>query len=455
MAVAVLGGPEIAEDAERVGLRPRRQQAAGDLHQVAGPDDVVADRPDLLVGPRLAPGGREAGDDGPGEALVLVGPEDRGAGAEEVAAARPVQLRRGQGPLPVPPLAGVFLPDRVEVVQQAGPGAVPGLGGGGPEAQGLDEHAARGDEVHLADQGHVAVLGPLVGPDQPAVASEVAQAVGPADEAGGGVRPGDRACQGQDVARPLGEEHRHALVTADPGRVVPALVGHLGVQEREEAIISQPTGERDEPRALQDDVEARMGQDRLLDPVAPEPAGVDEFEGGDALGQPAHLVAGVMPLVRVEASAVGHDLAQAPDGRPVGPGIEDLGEGAEAEGEPDAAGGPALRPDGGADAVLGGEVPARDVAGAAGGLASVGPRSAPGPPEGPADHRDARPQEGRVAEVLPSPACPSMDDPVRVSHVPLPPILVASVGRIVRPGSGPARSPGRGASAGVRATRSG
>ena len=137
MAVGHLGRPEVAEHAAAPRPSPRRRAGRRPISdQVAGPDQVIAARAALLllVAPRLAPGGREAGDDRARDALGVVGLQDGRADPVEVAApAAAGRLRGGQRLLPVLPAADVFRPEVVEVVHQAGEGPVAGLGGAAAE----------------------------------------------------------------------------------------------------------------------------------------------------------------------------------------------------------------------------------------------------------------------------------------------------------------------------------
>ena len=129
-----------------------------------------------------------------------------------------VQRRKRLLPgLPRPNVARAELPSKA--VQQAGQRPVPGLGRVATKAQRQHELAADARQIHLAGEGHVAVLGPLVGPGHLLVSRQVLPAVRDADEAGRAFQPGHGAGQGQGGACPLGKEHGHALVLADPGGV--------------------------------------------------------------------------------------------------------------------------------------------------------------------------------------------------------------------------------------------
>ena len=260
--------------------------------------------------------------------------------------------------LPVAPAGEVLVQRLVEGVLEAPARAVPGLGRARAEAEGEDERAAAGREVDLADQRHVAVLGPLVAPGETLVPRQVLPAVRDADEAGraGGPRLAAGERQGGGVA--LRHQHRDALVVAAPGRVAVPLVAEVGGQERVEAIVAQLPLERREGDVLQDDVPARVGDHHLLDPVAALAAGVDEPVGRHALLELLDDAGRVALLLGEEVGAVGDDQPEVARAGHVDARVVDLVQDAVADREPDAA----LVAGRGPDAALGARRPARRAA---------------------------------------------------------------------------------------------
>ena len=67
---------------------------------------------------------------------------------------------------------------------------------------------------------------------------------------------------------PLGEQHRRALVVADPRRIAAASVGEVRSEQHVQAEISQRALKRHETDALEHHVAPRIGQDLLLDSIA-------------------------------------------------------------------------------------------------------------------------------------------------------------------------------------------
>ena len=115
-----------------------------------------------------------------------------------------------------------------------------GLVGRGAEAQDEHELAPARAEINLAGQQDVPLLGPAVGAGQPPVASQVGPAVGDAHEPRRAGRPRGRAGQGHGGPAPLGEEHRAALVPADPAGAPDAPPQpHVRVQQGVEPVILQ------------------------------------------------------------------------------------------------------------------------------------------------------------------------------------------------------------------------
>ena len=151
-------------------------------------------------------------------------------------------------------------------------------------------------------------------------------------------------------------------------------------QERVEMIGVQAPLKRREPTDLEDCVLVGMGEDRLLDPISPLPAGVDQSIEGNALDRVLDPVLGVHLLVREELLPVGDDQAEVAGTRPVDAGVEDLGEDATAQGEPDQARGIGGRAKGRADPVLGARRPARLDAGLARRRPGLGRRPRKGGP---------------------------------------------------------------------------
>lgn len=205
------------------------------------------------------------------------------------------------------------------------------------EAHGQHEHTAAGAEVHLARERDVAVLGPIVLPGQPLVPGQVLPTVGRPDITGRSLEPGGRAGQGQGLVVAVREQHRHSQMCAEPRGVVRPPIPQVRSQERVEMIVAQPPFERREAGDLEDRVLVGMGEDRLLDPIAPSPAGVDQAIEGDALDRMLDPVLGVHTLLREELVPVGDDQPEVAGTRLVDARIEDLSEDAVTDGEPDQA----------------------------------------------------------------------------------------------------------------------
>ncbi len=140
-------------------------------------------------------------------------------------------------------------------------------------------------EVDLAGQRDVAVLGAFVFPLHAPVHLEIAPAVGYADESGRSLQPVGRRGQRQRRAVALGEQHRAPLEVADPRRVARAAVAQVRRGEREERVVGDRAAEGGELHALQHHLAPRVGDDLLLDPVAPFTAGVRQPERGNAVGK--------------------------------------------------------------------------------------------------------------------------------------------------------------------------
>ncbi len=205
VAIVLLRVAEEAEGAAGLVAGPGRQQPAGDLGQVSRPDHVIAPPAGALplVAEGRAPGDREAGDDRARDRLALVDAQDHRAGPVQVAPPGLGLLQGEQRPLPGLPVADVLGDEGVEVIPDAGQGAVAGLAGVDAEAQGQDELPPGGAEIHLAGQEHVAARGEVVAAGHPAVPHHVAAAVAHgADVAGRAGRPIGRGGQGQRRHRP-------------------------------------------------------------------------------------------------------------------------------------------------------------------------------------------------------------------------------------------------------------
>ena len=370
MAVGFLGDGQVAQHPQAFLPGARGQQAAGALHEIPGPDQVVAAQVPVALGE--APGDGEAGDDPAGNVRGLVGAQDGGGGAVQVARRGQRAPQGQQAGLPGFPAAAVGRGRLVEVPEAHG-GAMGRFAEGSPEPQGQDEAPARGHQIDFPGEGDVAVLRPVVLPRQPLVQVQVGPAVGDAHEAGGAPGPGRGAGQRQGHAVPFGEQHGPALHLAHPAGIAGPGIAQVRRQQREQGIVAQPAPQRGEPDPLQDHLPDRIGQDLLLDAVAALHAGVHQAEGGHAVGDGCDPGAGMALLLRQESPGAGHDQAQIADAGLVIAGIVDFVEDAVAEGEPD----PAAREQGGAHPALGAGGPARLDAGPArsgGGVRLVGHR---------------------------------------------------------------------------------
>ena len=135
------------------------------------------------------------------------------------------------------------------------------------------------------------------------VAGEDGAAVGFADiaDAGGEHGGADGGCDGEAFA--LGEEHGFALVLADPGVVVGALVADLDVDVEEEA--EGGAVERKEADVHEEGVADGVGDDLFFDSVAAVFCGGDDAGAGSAGGEPGNGVVGVEGLVREEVGVGG------------------------------------------------------------------------------------------------------------------------------------------------------
>jgi hypothetical protein len=223
--------------------------------------------------------------------------------------ARPVPARRielCQRPLPVAPVGNVVRLDVFEPARQAGPRAERRLGVVAAEAERQHQRLAR-RYIDLRGQRHVAVGRAVVLPGQRAVAVQILPAVADADEPDRARQPRARARQRDAGPVALREQHRIALVAAEPGRVMRAAVHQMRCQQHEQTQGRAVGGL--EVDALQHHIALRVGDDPFLDRVVALPAGVAQDEhrhtvlNAGEFGNGVALLLGEVPARR----AVGDD----------------------------------------------------------------------------------------------------------------------------------------------------
>ena len=117
-----------------------------------------------------------------------------------------------------------------------------GLHRGGTEPERHHERSVARHEIDFAGDRDVSVLGARVGAVEPFVGVQLLPSVGDADESDGSGEPRRRGRQRQGVVLALGEQHRRALVVADPRGVAGARVRemrreqHVQMEIRERAL---------------------------------------------------------------------------------------------------------------------------------------------------------------------------------------------------------------------------
>ena len=185
---------------------------------------------------------------------------------------RQVGGRIDHGPDEPVPVADVLVPGALEGAGQRGGRLEPGLLGPGAEREGELGHAVV--ERELGHAGDVAGVGARVRPGHPAVRREVLPAVRCPHVADALADRGRVGRQRQGPRPVLGEEHRAALVGADPCAAVKAAEPQVGREERvEPQRVGRPPGIGRVPEVLEagldaDDVGVVVGADPEGEPIA-------------------------------------------------------------------------------------------------------------------------------------------------------------------------------------------
>src|SRR5687767_4990217 len=136
---------------------------------------------------------------------------------------------------------------------------------------------------------------------------------------------------------PLGEQHRRALVVADPRRITATSVGEVRREKHVQAEISQRALKRHETDALQHHVAPRIGQDLLLDSITTINGRVANPVGKNAGLHLQRLRAGIPLFLGEERLAISHDETKVARARVIDAWVVDLVEDPVAQREPDAA----------------------------------------------------------------------------------------------------------------------
>ena len=109
----------------------------------------------------------------------------------------------------------------------------------GPNPSAITNVPSDDREIDFAGHRHVAVLGARVGLAQAFVRLQLLPAIREADESDRSGEPRRRRGERERVVLALGEQHRRALVVADPRRVAAAAVGQVRRQQHVQAEIRQ------------------------------------------------------------------------------------------------------------------------------------------------------------------------------------------------------------------------
>ena len=320
----------------------------------------------IVVAAAGAPGNGQAGDDAAGERGRIMRAQRGRADAVAVVPVR-LAIEPQQPRLPLPPASLVLVQRSGKAMRQAGAHAIGGFRPGAPEAQ-RHRHrprchlAGRAAQIELPGEGDVAILGAVILLAQLAITPQHPPAIACADKPHRAGTERHRGGHGDGRAVILGEQHLHALVGADPARVVRPAIDQMRREQREQA--QRRIAARAQFHLLQHHVAPRIGDHRLEDVVATGDAFAAQAIGRHAIGQRVHAVMRVALLLGEEPIRPGDDETEIAQAGLVEPRVVDLVQDAVAEREPD----PAERRERGADAELVGGSPGGRNAGVAGSL---------------------------------------------------------------------------------------
>ena len=304
VSLGLLRGFEVSQHADGVICRARSQQCARTLDQIARPDQVIP--AEIFVAFVESPGNREASDDASEKILGLVSAQDSCRGAIQIVLAQGGVEFEELG-LPVTPLRDVVLADFVVILKESRAGLLAGLSPDPTESESEDELAVAGSEVDLASEGDVAVFRARVFPLHLEVLGKILPAVGSADKADGHLFPGSRRRQTQGDPIVLGEEHRIALVIANPSRIAIAEIREVRREQSKQTVVGQLPNDRLQTDFLQDHIAVGIAQNLFVYAVSTRVAAVDHLIRRNT-GFDRTVFKGAIPLFfGEEIAAVGDD----------------------------------------------------------------------------------------------------------------------------------------------------
>jgi hypothetical protein len=204
VTVRLLRHLQVAQHAPDVLVGTDCDEAARDLDEIPGPDQVIAAQ--IVVRLRRSPGDGEAGDDSTLHPLRFVSPQHRGT---DLIQPGPV-LRRDtvhEPRVPGLPFANVLRVCLVEVLEKRDERVLTRLHRGRPESERHHEHSIARYEIDFARDRDVPILGTRVGVVESLAGLELLPSVGDADESDGPSEPRHRRRERQGVVLALGEQH--------------------------------------------------------------------------------------------------------------------------------------------------------------------------------------------------------------------------------------------------------